>query len=356
MAEQPGLPESTQRLHALRWKELIEKHGFTGGHLQWHLSPQKRREAAKPPFSLKPPPMFDNSKYIGTHGDRMEHGEWLQEKNQEWAERQKDPAVIDLIGIAETVSLAKERFLQVVPDYRAQWASETEGDADEFAQWLERLQRSVVSQVGDLWRPSEWHAAWFERIATGKLDTALAELVGTESRRARSLEIQHLENPDLPLSKIVSANGILKFAATNHRFNETMRRAKEVLERHQQVMRPTPLSAPVGLPTAPTGGTVRPTPVEAPATRPPEAPIDERSADAPQFPNRASWLSTKMVERGWNKHDVERCRGPHYKTVQKILDGQPVREEMLGKLVTALSGSPDSKNLAKVTLLDIPRN
>ena len=68
----------------------------------------------------------------------------------------------------------------------------------------------------------------------------------------------------------------------------------------------------------------------------------------------ASWLATRLRERSWNKHDVERHSGPNHKTVQKILSGEPVRAETLNKLARALSNAPSSLKLPQVNLLDIP--
>jgi hypothetical protein len=75
-----------------------------------------------------------------------------------------------------------------------------------------------------------------------------------------------------------------------------------------------------------------------------------RILDSP-YPGRASWLDERLRERGWNKHNVQRERGPDHKTIQKILDGKHVREDVLEKLAGALS-----KKKAKVDLLDIPPN
>jgi hypothetical protein len=73
-------------------------------------------------------------------------------------------------------------------------------------------------------------------------------------------------------------------------------------------------------------------------------------------PTRADWLSDRLRERKWNKHDVRRHNGPDHKTVQKILDGFPVREEILGKLAQALSMVSAANKLPPVKPLDIPRN
>jgi hypothetical protein len=78
-------------------------------------------------------------------------------------------------------------------------------------------------------------------------------------------------------------------------------------------------------------------------------------ADEPKFPDRATWLNERLRERGWNKHDVSRQGGPDHKTVQKILDGERVREDALEKMALALSKVSGSKKLPTVNLLDIPQ-
>ena len=71
----------------------------------------------------------------------------------------------------------------------------------------------------------------------------------------------------------------------------------------------------------------------------------------PQFPKRASWLKDRLRERSWNKHDLSRQRGPNHKTVQKVLDGFAVREDVLQKVADALS-----KRHGQVSVLDIPQD
>jgi hypothetical protein len=69
----------------------------------------------------------------------------------------------------------------------------------------------------------------------------------------------------------------------------------------------------------------------------------------PQFPARASWLKAKLQERSWNKHELARHGRLDHKTVQKLLDGFSVREDVLQKVADGLS-----IRKAKVTALDIP--
>ncbi len=93
---------------------------------------------------------------------------------------------------------------------------------------------------------------------------------------------------------------------------------------------------------------------------PPKRMVGEPTTDSEsdsqnaQFPNRAAWLAKRLQERSWNRHDLSRQGGPNWKTVQKVLDGQPIREDKLELLALALSKASLSKKLPKVTLLDIP--
>jgi hypothetical protein len=95
---------------------------------------------------------------------------------------------------------------------------------------------------------------------------------------------------------------------------------------------------------------------------PPEPMVGETTTDCEsdsqnsQFPNRAAWLAKRLQERSWNRHDLYRQGGPHWKTVQKVLDGQPIREDKLELLAIALSKAPASKKLPKVALLEIPQD
>ena len=76
-----------------------------------------------------------------------------------------------------------------------------------------------------------------------------------------------------------------------------------------------------------------------------------RGSDQPRFPRRAAWLQERFDQRAWNRNDPRRQRGPDPKTVDKILRGEAVREDVLEKLANALS-----RKHAKVQLLDIPKD
>jgi hypothetical protein len=198
MADLPELPKHILRLQALRWKDLIEKWGFNGGHLDWHQSPQ-RREAALPSVSLLPRPPGSAAPYYGKQGEEVSYEEWVRIRKESRISSRNHPLIVDKIGTAETIAAAKERFAGIVGDYFTIWAAENKRDSDEFPQWLERLQNSVVSDVGDLWRKDEWHIAWFDRVCRKKVDDSLGSLAKEWALKARKLEIERLESLKRPV-------------------------------------------------------------------------------------------------------------------------------------------------------------
>ena len=222
MAELHKLSERLRRLHALRWKDLIKRHGFTGGHFKWHDSRVKRHEAAKPPFSLAPPPPTPlrhsgpSVILLGSQGEPVSYENWRRQQMAAWTARENEPAVIDSIAINETLALAKARFVDIAGDYLSVWA-DTDGDSDEFTRWLENVGVLVGREVGDLWRNGEWHTAWFERACRNKLEEAFRPLIEEWQSRACGLEILHLENPRLSLRSLLAAGGNIDLAVTFER-------------------------------------------------------------------------------------------------------------------------------------------
>ena len=73
--------------------------------------------------------------------------------------------------------------------------------------------------------------------------------------------------------------------------------------------------------------------------------------ELPLFPNRASWLKDQMLKRGWSTADPSKYGGPDRKTVEKILRGEGVRNEVLEKLADALS-----KKQGKISVIDVPQD
>lgn len=77
----------------------------------------------------------------------------------------------------------------------------------------------------------------------------------------------------------------------------------------------------------------------------------EGCAPVAVFPRRTEWLDARLLERGWSTSDPSGYEGPDRKTIQKILRGEAVRNDVLQKLADALS-----KRYGKVNVLDIPQD
>ena len=229
----PELPSHIRRLHLLRWNDLIDKGGFTGVHLAWHECPNRRRQAAKPTYSLLPPPSDlkgGRVEFRGAEGESIPYGKWYQNQMAAWRARENDPDVIDSIGIIETIALARTRFERIVRDYLEHWAN-TSGDSDAFRQWVQQVSLLVATEVRDVWRKDEWHGAWFDRACRPKVDDALTLLAREWERRATTLEMQHLANPHLSLAVLLAAEGDLGLALTLQQSRDAIESAQELLNR-----------------------------------------------------------------------------------------------------------------------------
>jgi hypothetical protein len=88
-----------------------------------------------------------------------------------------------------------------------------------------------------------------------------------------------------------------------------------------------------------------------PAREQTDAGLADNLATRQDFPRRAVWLKDRLLERGWSNSDPSGHHGPDRKTVQKILRGEAVRNDVLQKLADALS-----QRYGKVNALDIPQD
>ena len=87
------------------------------------------------------------------------------------------------------------------------------------------------------------------------------------------------------------------------------------------------------------------------ASLPYSPPLQPKRPIASQFQARTAWLKDRLAERAWNRNHPAKHGGPDPKTIDKILAGRDVREDVLEKLATALS-----KKRKKVDLTEIPRD
>jgi hypothetical protein len=87
------------------------------------------------------------------------------------------------------------------------------------------------------------------------------------------------------------------------------------------------------------------------STEPPPVAAKNRKEPISLFPKRASWLKERLLERGWSNSDPAKYRGPDRKTIEKILRGEAVRNDVLEKLADALSGKHST-----ISVLNVPRD
>jgi hypothetical protein len=71
------------------------------------------------------------------------------------------------------------------------------------------------------------------------------------------------------------------------------------------------------------------------AVNPPTQPSTQTQSE--RFPNRANWLSQCLKDRAWDKNSLRVRGGPDRKTIQKMLDGEPVSERSIEKTIVALN-------------------
>ncbi len=160
-----------------------------------------------------------------------------------WVRRESDHDIIDSIGIAETITLAKVRFSAVIIDYLNFWSASTDHNSDEFRHWSIGIAESVAREIGDLWRKDQWHTSWFERACHKKIDEALLPLTREWECRASKLEIQGLENPHLSIESLLLADGNLSVASTLDKTNRTIETARQLL---RSLHATAPLTRPKG--------------------------------------------------------------------------------------------------------------
>lgn len=166
----------------------------------------------------------------GPDGGEISYTEWKQQQMAAWAARESEPGVIDSIGVAETIALAKARFEGTVGDYLLIWA-ETSGNSDDFGGWLVALVGLIEREMANLWDTTEWHRAWFNRAGREPITNALRTLKKQWESKASALEIQHLENPHLSIKSLLSADGNLSFALTLEQGTQAIESTQELLRK-----------------------------------------------------------------------------------------------------------------------------
>ena len=147
MTDLPELEPIEARKVELRWQKLIEAHKFTGEHLYWQYSLQKRQQLER--------------SFAGPLGSRREVVYYIGDREI----KSGDPQRVDLIGCDETALLAVELFNVLGEAYYCRWSGS--GNVfDEFVRWMSPIEKQVISHLRSLWNG---RGDWFDRAVPGLL-------------------------------------------------------------------------------------------------------------------------------------------------------------------------------------------
>lgn len=297
MADLPQLSVRVRRKLALQWDSLVEKHGFTGEHLNW---PKTRRRkivtgAQRPPTNL-------SSGYSAPRGsdDSLPHGPIYESE--------------DRVGIGESSLLAVERFAQLTGEYFFLWAAEHGRRSEIFTAWLVELRAVVADEVAQLWKE---RGDWFQRLCRVNLDRGLTPMFDQLRRTAREMEITDLEPENIPFDEVMA------------RGREAIERAIKVREAEQDNARSeqTPATLPARkkpiLEQPPSTATV------------PSQSITEGSTDSPK-----SIIDDFCTQKGWSLDLLAEKAGIDRRQVFKVRNGRPVRPYVRTALGNLLGVEP----------------
>lgn len=297
MADLPQLPERVRRKLALQWDELVEKHGFTGEHLNW---PQTRRrkimsEAAQPPVDIHSRTVRFIQARTGPTGPVYAH--------------------MDTVGIDETKVLVVERYAQLADEYFSFWLTKPGRRSEVFTAWLVELRVVVGDEVAQLWKE---RGDWFQRVCRAKLDAALMPIADESRRAAREIEIKDLGPENIP-------------------FEQVMERARETIEAADNVLadagrdRVRCEQPPHAVPES-----NRPVP-EQPQIAP-KALLESRPEESADTPK--SLIDDFCTQKGWSLDQLAEKAGIDRRQVFKVRNGRTVRPYVLAALGGLLGVEP----------------
>lgn len=161
MVDLPALPQSVQRVLALRWANALDAGRLTGRHLFWHEEERKRRRRIA----------------------AQSHSGGSPESQH----------AVDHVGIEESIAVAQRRFNELAAAYWNVWYS-SGAVCEVFEQWLRALEQQVLKELASVWEGgSEAVCRWYAKACAPALETALRLLLTERKLQARTAELQRLE-------------------------------------------------------------------------------------------------------------------------------------------------------------------
>jgi hypothetical protein len=208
------------------------------------------------------------------------------------------------------------------------YCDQAKNEADLHKCLMEVAERIASEVSNEMWRDDSHSFHCSRADCEGAIRGGLVDRLKywmAEYRKLAASKHRVPEDPIEPVSGRTAWNILERSRATNAHLQETMARAKEVLE-----------------------GSDAPT-QEQVMSIPPSPPRNAPAIEKLRFSRRASWLEDRLRERAWNRNHPSKFGGPDPKTIDKILAGGEVREDVLEKLASALS-----KKRGKIEITTIP--
>ena len=189
MVDLPQLSGSINRRLKLKWEKLIEKHSFTGAHLDWPVTRRVKvhTEATPPPRDIR-----DRHVSSGLSIRQRPSADWLYGDT-------------DKIGSKQTVDLAKQRFDEVADEYFSLWSLNAHANYEQYSAWLEEIRMLVLGEVRKLW---ETRGDWFDRYCTPIVNDALAASVREWTSKARDTDLKRLLH-EVPAESVPTEDSIV---------------------------------------------------------------------------------------------------------------------------------------------------
>jgi hypothetical protein len=139
------------------------------------------------------------------------------------------PEFVDHVGITQTVALAKERFGQLEQQHFSLWAAAEDPRSNQITCRLQQILELVEDEVSATWGAGgEWYSGWFERACRPKIHEALGTRIKEGISRARALEIERLEKPDLSLVELLGSGGDTTVAVLLQPGQQALERSKAI--------------------------------------------------------------------------------------------------------------------------------
>lgn len=334
------------RAIALRLEELRERLGLDGTHHSWLDDPVRRAKAREERLTIN-----NETPYINKAFNDLLTGPLSNEAELDAS--RNHPDTLDRIGVPQTVALLVGTFNIFAGAEFARW-SKQQKPYEVFVASLEPIRLSAIKDCGAVWSGRvAADPTWLDRMILPKAAEQLESAKDAWSDKARATELAHLESKYESTEEEKHRGAEIDRLVQQAR-EEQIQRDRDDDRRREEELRHAEALAKIQIET-----TRKTLALEREAAVPKPAPEAEPLMPAKGEPHSltlAEWLQNELNLRNWTKHDLWKNHGPHHKTVQTILDGDPASPIIRKRIADGLSLGWVNNKRAIVTLGQIPRD